>query len=99
MDPLYRTQEWRNLSNSVLKRDGYKCKRCGRGAIVAHHTTYQFGIICSPRFLVSLCDPCHNEIHAQWNYGKMVRAELDELRENGNWDEYYRVKNDYYGNE
>ena len=61
-----KTKQWRELRETVFKRDGYKCLLCGEKANTCHHLSYgnltKFGD--SKRLeCVSLCKKCHGEVH------------------------------------
>lgn len=71
---IYHTIDWFILQETVLDRDEHRCRVCGRRALVAHHLTYAFGILCNPRWLISLCWRCHFHIHWQ-------RRKVEELNE------------------
>lgn len=56
--------EWKNLSDSALKRANYKCEICGQPAQVVHHKSYpaSFKDDNLDNLLV-LCNKCHYKIH------------------------------------
>ena len=61
-----KTKQWRELRETVFKRDGYKCLLCGDKANTCHHLSYgfftKFGD--SKRLeCVSLCKQCHEKVH------------------------------------
>lgn len=55
---------WKTIRQRVLDRDGNTCKRCGKGAQVVHHKSYDREVLDGFRdeALVSLCKRCHEEI-------------------------------------
>ena len=66
---------WRRLRLQVIERDGWRCTKCkAPGALEAHHVS---GDPSDNRLeaLVTLCRPCHIEVHrppvaadvAAWN--------------------------------
>lgn len=61
-----RSDLWREIRESVLERDGRKCKSCRREATQVHHRFYTrdvlLGIDRSERVLVSICCGCHKRI-------------------------------------
>jgi len=64
--------EWKNLSDSALKRANYKCEICGQPAQVVHHKSYpsSFKDDNLDNLLV-LCNKCHYKIHrSQIEYKK-----------------------------
>jgi hypothetical protein len=61
-----KTKQWRELRETVFKRDGYKCLLCGEKANNCHHLSYgnmlKYGY--SKRLeCASLCKKCHEKIH------------------------------------
>lgn len=60
---FYETIDWYILRETVLERDHWRCIVCGRRAFQAHHLTYAFGLLCDPKWLVSVCSKCHFKIH------------------------------------
>lgn len=59
---IYQTKAWQNVRHAVLKRDGYKCRKCGRhGAIEIHHVVplADGGKPFDMENLESLCRRCH----------------------------------------
>lgn len=66
------------LQERILKRDKYKCVRCGKNADATHH------ILPTSLFkkqqndetnLVSVCNNCHRFIHGQ--YGDPLEPTID----------------------
>ena len=58
------SDEWKERRKAVLKRDKNKCRFCGKKATHIHHLTYK-NIFQEPLYdLVSLCNGCHQLIHA-----------------------------------
>lgn len=61
-----KSKEWKQLRETVFKRDNYQCVLCGRKANHCHHLSY--GFFCkygdSKRIeCVSLCKECHELVH------------------------------------
>lgn len=56
---------WKSIRNRVAKRDGGHCKCCGSKAECVHHIKYTEGSLrgTSLRYLISLCNVCHGEVH------------------------------------
>jgi 5-methylcytosine-specific restriction endonuclease McrA len=55
---------WREKSQYILERDNHTCQKClKRRATQVHHLTYVRVFQEDPSDLVSLCQPCHAEIH------------------------------------
>ena len=64
-----RTFEWRLRSLIIMKRDGMKCVKCGcaKSVLQVHHTKYHKDLLAweyPEKYLITVCDKCHNEIHA-----------------------------------
>lgn len=59
--------EWLALRESVLARDRWRCRVCGEYAEIAHHLHYYDGILCKPKWLISVCVNCHAVIHGRLN--------------------------------
>ena len=58
---------FQNLKMQVFKRDGFQCqyKNCGSAKnILVHHTHYGARYNEDINDLVTVCQKCHNEIHA-----------------------------------
>ena len=65
-----RSVHWKNARNTILARDGHTCKLCGIHAsktkeksLHIHHQTYARLWKERQQDLISLCNPCHTEIH------------------------------------
>lgn len=71
----YKTLEWIELRDKILKRDRYRCVNCGRGkgekyksgkeiVLHVHHIVpRELGGRDSEENLVTLCDLCHAKAH------------------------------------
>lgn len=58
---LAHDERWLMISNAVKKRDGC-CIMCkSKNNLRAHHVSYED--FYNPKFLVTLCDRCHEQIH------------------------------------
>lgn len=59
------TDHWKQLRESVLRRDGYRCTRCpSQFYLQAHHKFYRSRFEDSiTDDLVTLCRPCHEREH------------------------------------
>lgn len=64
---------WKELAKTILKRDNYKCKRCGanhnkNNKLVVHHIK-QWSKYPELRFeptnLITICNICHKKIHSK----------------------------------
>ena len=52
---------WRTIRTKILKRDRYKCIRCGQTASQVHHCNYRKSTLLGkvPEALVAVCRDCH----------------------------------------
>jgi hypothetical protein len=59
------TQEWKVLKKQIHRRDGYRCRLCGRdGAqLHVHHRTYATYAEERLEDLITLCRSCHEHFH------------------------------------
>jgi predicted RNA-binding Zn-ribbon protein involved in translation (DUF1610 family) len=59
------TQEWAVLKRQVHRRDGYRCRLCGRrdGQLHVHHRTYATYAVERLEDLITLCRSCHEHFH------------------------------------
>jgi len=72
----YFTPEWYRLQSDVLAAANWTCQDCDwPRAVVAHHLTYAYGIVCSQRHLVALCDQCHKVRHGLSNWRRKPYAD------------------------
>lgn len=75
---LYCQSEWLSVERKVLKRDKYKCRRCGspkkcyRGLHVHHLKSWAGNpdLRYELTNLVTLCNKCHNWVHSKLNVNK-----------------------------
>lgn len=77
------SNEWKQLRNYVIERDGRRCNICGNYAdLCVHHLWYPEQD--TPDNLVTLCRRCHSDIHNFFAEvdESMKRGELKEKREN-----------------
>jgi len=60
-----KSDHWKHLRYSVLKRDGFKCVKCGSACeLQAHHVIYRRRFVDSlEQDLISVCKSCHESIH------------------------------------
>ena len=63
---FYKSPEWKRLQTATLKRDGYKCRRCGASAkLHAHHIRSRFkGGADALTNTITYCEDCHNDQHS-----------------------------------
>lgn len=68
---VYQSKRWKQVRESVMRRDHYECQECKRFgkhtlATMVHHI-YFVELFPSLRFakwnLISLCSSCHNKMH------------------------------------
>jgi 5-methylcytosine-specific restriction endonuclease McrA len=59
------TKEWAILKRQVHRRDGYRCRLCGRSDVElhVHHCTYENYVQERLEDLITLCSVCHNDFH------------------------------------
>jgi 5-methylcytosine-specific restriction endonuclease McrA len=58
-------RQWEEAKRFVRKRDGGKCKCCGKTGGEVHHLKYRsLGGDHDPNNLALLCKRCHEDIHA-----------------------------------
>lgn len=54
----------RQAQTAVRKRDGGKCRSCGKPGVHVHHITFRSkGGTHDPSGLVLLCQSCHSAVH------------------------------------
>jgi 5-methylcytosine-specific restriction endonuclease McrA len=64
---------WKELAKSILKRDDYRCRKCGAGhsgknTLEVHHIKpwSRFpGLRFEPNNLLTVCKECHKKIHSR----------------------------------
>jgi hypothetical protein len=59
------TKEWAILKKQVHRRDGYRCRLCGREDVElhVHHCTYENFAEERLEDLITLCSVCHHNFH------------------------------------
>jgi 5-methylcytosine-specific restriction endonuclease McrA len=59
------TEEWAILKKQVHRRDGYRCRLCGRDDVQlnVHHRTYETYAEERLEDLITLCRTCHEHFH------------------------------------
>ena len=87
------TEQFNNIRQAVLARDGYKCVVCGSTDMLqAHHLTYRNLYHEPTSDLITLCRKCHSIYHAVDKRRAAVDAiyqREDEKRMKENWDKSY----------
>lgn len=71
MEDFYNKARWRKKRETILRRDNYKCKLCGRYGrnVNADHVHHIYPVEFYPEYayenwnLISLCKVCHNRMH------------------------------------
>ena len=65
---LLKTKEWQKKRLAILKRDSYKCTKCGSiEKLHVHHKKYVPGKKpweIQNKHLATLCNVCHNDVHS-----------------------------------
>lgn len=77
-DDYMKSRRWRQLRDRRLKLDDYKCVRCGSAKnLRVHHLHYPavYGWEDVENDLVTLCDACHEAIHASEEAARTKRYE------------------------
>lgn len=65
------SEMWQQAREYALKRDGYKCVKCGSAKNVqVHHLVYKNIPYEKPGDIVTICKECHKKIHARDIEGK-----------------------------
>lgn len=60
-----KSEAWKRKRYVVLKRDNWKCVKCGAAATQVHHKRYaKWNIGREPiHWLISVCKSCHEVLH------------------------------------
>lgn len=60
-----KSEAWKRKRYVVLKRDNWKCVKCGAPATQVHHKRYaKWNIGREPiHWLISVCESCHGVLH------------------------------------
>lgn len=84
-----RGSRWQNLARRIRKRDGYRCRKCGRaGRLEVDHIVrvVDGGAIWDPDNLQTLCRRCHIDKSRSEHMATLTpsewawRASVDQLR-------------------
>lgn len=64
---LLKDERWSRRRYDILRRDGFRCRRCGSTSrLNVHHRWYVYGRQpwqYPDRCLVTLCERCHRRVH------------------------------------
>jgi len=62
-----KTEKWKLKRKFILKRDKFKCKKCGsKDSLHVHHKIYEKGLMAwesKNENLITLCSECHAKEH------------------------------------
>ena len=82
---LYNSVAWNKVRLSVLMRDSYLCRHCGRPAEEVHHIIHlspsnigDVSVTLNPDNLISLCKDCHFKAHEGEHGNGRIAKEHDE---------------------
>jgi hypothetical protein len=75
---LYPPEWTRELRTAIRKRDGYKCRLCGKRGNHVHHIDYNKKN-CTHKNLITLCHSCHAKTN--FNRSKWIGIFADKLQE------------------
>lgn len=77
---LLRDPRWQKTRLRILERDDWKCRKCGdtRNNLQVHHKKYESRLPweTADRFLVTLCQRCHERMTELQNETKDILAEI-----------------------
>ena len=84
----FRGDEWAEISMRVLKRDGFKCRKCGKKYYlgVHHIIPWKKNPDNSMKNLITLCSSCHKTMDNDYlrvgetNYVKKLIKENEMMR-------------------
>ena len=87
MSDFYDSKEWRSVRRKRIIKDRLKCRRCrkhfkyGRRLTVHHIVPRDEGGPDALSNLISLCDPCHDEVEgmgmSRWEIENLVETSLE----------------------
>ena len=86
---LLNTFDWQIKRFEIMKRDGFKCTRCGimaRKQLRVHHKKYINNVLPwnhSDELMVTICDECHSTHHGHENLHAKYRKGLAKYIKNG----------------
>ena len=78
---LLKRPEWSYVRIAVLKRDQYKCTKCGKKdcRLNVHHKIYLQDKLpweVPMKYLVSLCDYCHAKAHENRTISSFIKSSI-----------------------
>jgi len=79
---MLRDPRWQKKRLEIMGRDHFKCRLCGDGetTLNVHHLSYEKGAApwdYPDAFLITACQPCHEEMHALKVGDRIVQALID----------------------
>ena len=57
------SKEWKQKRLRILRKAGFKCRKCGKKATEVHHETYERIFNERDTDLTALCRTCHDKKH------------------------------------
>ncbi len=60
-----KSEKWKQKRNTILKKAGYRCRRCGTRATEVHHENYKRIYNEKLSDLTALCRTCHQKAHTR----------------------------------
>lgn len=94
-DVFYNSRTWRKFRIKILQRDHYECQRCKakkvRKIVRATHVHHIQELKDKPELaleadnLISLCHPCHEEIHERLSKANEARKKEVKFMNEERW--------------
>lgn len=83
---FYKSKEWKQTREYILRRDNYLCVRCGKPAEEVHHIIHLSpsniddpSVTMDPNNLRSLCRECHFDEHrGEHGNGRKMKESMGE---------------------
>jgi len=76
----YRDPRWQRIRLRIMERDDWKCRKCGAtdNSLQVHHKKYEGAMPweTSDRYLVTLCDRCHERLTELQRETRNILAEV-----------------------
>ena len=60
-----KSEAWRKKRTTILKKAGYRCRRCGVRATEVHHENYKRVFNEKLSDLTAICRSCHQKVHTK----------------------------------